>query len=181
MTMLDSRDAVLVVVDVQGKLAQLMDEKEKLFKNCHTLIKTANILGLPVIWCQQVPRALGPTIPEIAGELGDQEPIDKSCFSAWGNASFRKRLSGLMRHQILLCGIESHVCMVQTAADLIRHGFSVQWVADAISSREQSSRQIAMQRVIQHGVRVANVEMVLFALLEDARHPHFKAIANLIK
>lgn len=179
--MLDCRDALVVVVDVQGKLAQIMTEKESLFKNCQVLVKAANKLEIPVLWCQQVPKALGPTIPEIADELVGLDPIDKSCFSCWGSSAFRERLCELDRNQVLLCGIEAHICVAQTALDCARHGFDVHWIGDAISSRTPFSRDAATQRVAQQGIQVASVEMVLFALLKDARHPCFRDIASLIK
>ena len=170
-----------MIVDVQGKLAQVMNDKEGLFKNCQIMARAAQKLEIPVLWCQQVPKALGPTIPEIADELVGLEPVDKSCFSCWGSSPFRQRLCDLDRQQILLCGIEAHICMSQTALDCRRHGFEVYWVGDAISARTDYSRQIAAQRVAQQGVRLVTVEMVLFELLHDAKHRCFKDIAALIK
>ena len=179
--MVDCRDAVLVVVDVQGKLAQIMTDKDQLFKNCQILVKSSKILEIPMLWCQQVPKALGPTIPAIADELVDIEPINKSSFSCWGDPVFRERLCALNREQILLCGIESHICVAQTAIDCSRHGFKVHWISDAISSRTPFSRDIASQRALQHQIQCSSVEMILFSLLQNAKHPQFKDIACLIK
>ena len=123
--MLNQNDCCLVVVDVQGKLAQLMHDKETLFKNIRILIQSAKILNIPILWCQQVPAALGPTIPEIAELLTDNQPINKSSFSCCGCEEFNGKLEKLGRKQILLSGLETHVCVYQTAVDLLAKGYEV--------------------------------------------------------
>ena len=132
--MLQIHNCCLIVVDVQGKLAQLMYDKHVLFKNIQILIKAAKILDIPVLWCQQCPDSLGPTVPEIAQLLAANEPIDKAAFSCCGSEEFNARLNELARQQVLLCGIEAHVCIYQTAVDLLRKGFSVDVIADDVSS-----------------------------------------------
>ena len=179
--MLDIQKSCLVVVDVQGKLAQLMYEKQALFKNIQILIEAAKILNIPILWCQQCPDALGPTIPEIAQLITDSEPIDKSAFSCCGAEQFNIRLNGLKRQQVLLCGIETHVCIYQTAIDLLRKGFSVNVVADAVSSRTPQNKQIAINRMAAEGINISCTEMALFELLRTAEHPQFKQVAKLIK
>ncbi len=179
--MLDIQNCCLVVVDIQGKLAQLMHGKEVLFKNIQILIKAANILSIPILWCQQCPDALGPTIPGIAQLLADNEPIDKSAFSCCGNEQFNIKLNKSKRQQFLLCGIETHVCIYQTAADLLAKGFSVDLIADAISSRTPENKQIAINRMAAEGINISCTEMALFELLKTAEHPQFKQIAKLIK
>jgi len=171
----------LVVVDVQGKLAQLMHGRESLFKNIQILIKAAKILGIPIIWCQQCPKALGPTVPEISQLLVDNEPIDKASFSCCGQDQFNSKLETLERQQILLCGIETHVCIYQTAADLRRKGYQVYVVADAVSSRAPENKQIAINKMAVEGISISSTEMVLFELLRTAEHPKFKQIAALVK
>ncbi|MHC4585131.1 MAG: hydrolase [Planctomycetota bacterium] len=179
--MLDIQNCCLVVVDVQGKLARLMYDKQVLFKNIQILIKTANILNIPILWCQQCPDALGPTIPEIAQLLRDSEPIDKSAFSCCGTEQFNIKLNESKRQQVLLCGIETHVCIYQTAADLLAKGFSVDVVADAVSSRTPENKQIAINRMAAEGINISCTETALFELLRAAEHPQFKQIAKLIK
>ena len=179
--MLNIQDCCLVVVDVQGKLAQLMYEKEVLFKNIQVLIKSAKILDIPILWCQQCPDALGPTLPEIAQLLTDCEPIDKSVFSCCGAEQFNIELNELKRRQVILCGIESHVCVYQTAVDLLRKGFCVDLVADAVSSRTLENKQIGINRMAAEGVNISCTEMALFELLRTAEHPQFKQVAKLIK
>ena len=179
--MLDIQKCCLVVVDVQGKLAQSMHGKEALFNNIQILIKSAKILSVPIIWCQQVPKALGPTLPSIAQLLTGTEPIDKASFSCCGEEQFNSKLNTLARRQVLLCGIETHVCIYQTAVDLHRGGFYVELIVDAVSSRTQENKQIAISRMEAEGVNISCVEMALFELLRTAEHPQFKQIAKLVK
>jgi len=179
--MLEIRSCCLVVVDVQGKLAQLMSEKESLFRNIRILIQAAGVLDIPILWCQQVPEALGPTVPEIAELLTGHEPTNKASFSCCGVEEFNVRLEASNRRQVLLCGIETHVCIYQTALDLMSGGLDVTVVADAVSSRTAENKQIALNRLAAEGAAVACTEMVLFELLKTAQHPQFRQIAKLVK
>jgi nicotinamidase-related amidase len=179
--MLEIRDCCLVVVDVQGKLAQLMVDKKALFKNIGILIQAARILEIPILWCQQVPEALGPTLPEIAALLTGAEPINKASFSCGGEERFNMELGRLGRKQVLLCGIETHVCIYQTAVDLVKTGFEVAVIADAVSSRTEQNKQIALTLLAAEGARISSTEMALFELLKTARHAQFKPIARLVK
>ena len=179
--MLDPAHCCLAVVDVQGKLAQLMVNKEALFKNIQILIRSAQTLDIPILWCQQAPQALGPTVPEIAELLTGVEPIDKTSFSCYGEPRFVQCLQMLGREQILLCGIETHVCVYQTATDLLAQNYQVTVVTDAVSSRTAENRQIGLDRVAAEGGALACTEMVLFELLRSAEHPRFKEIAKLVR
>lgn len=179
--MLDIKNSCLVVVDVQGKLAQLMHGKDVLFKNIQIFIRAAHILEIPILWCQQCPDALGPTVPEIAQLLTGNEPINKAAFSCCGADQFNNQLNELARNQILLCGIETHVCIYQTAIDLLRKGFEVNVIADAVSSRALENKQIALKRMAAENTKIYCTEMALFELLRTAEHPRFREIAKLIK
>ena len=179
--MLEIQQCCLTVVDVQGKLAQLMHGKEALFKNIQILVQAAKILNIPILWCQQCPDALGPTIPEIAQFLEDNEPINKAAFSCCGEEQFNSRLKKLARKQVLLCGIETHVCIYQTAIDLLRQDFQIEVIADAVSSRALENKQIALNRLAAEGAKISCTEMVLFELLKTAEHPQFKQVVKLIK
>jgi nicotinamidase-related amidase len=179
--MLEPACCCLVVVDVQGKLAQLMANKDALFKNIQILIRSAQLLDIPILWCQQVPQALGPTVPEIAELLAGVEPIDKSSFSCCGEPRFAERLQSLGREQVVLCGIETHVCIYQTAMHLLAQDHQVTVVADAVSSRTAENKQIALDQLAVKGAAVASTEMVVFELLGTAQHPRFKEIAKLVK
>ena len=181
MARLDIQKSVLVVVDVQGKLAQLMYTKETLFKNIQILIEAAKTLTIPVIWCQQCPDSLGPTIPEIAQLLTDNKPINKASFSCCGAEQFNIALDTITRPQVLLCGIETHVCIYQTAMDLHEKNYDVNVISDAVSSRTSENKQIALKKMTAQGINIYSTEMALFELLKTAEHPKFKQIAKLIK
>ena len=179
--MLEIQQCCLTVVDVQGKLAQLMHGREALFKNIQILVKAAKILHIPILWCQQCPEALGPTVPEIAQLLEDNKPVNKAAFSCCGDEQFNARLKDSARTQVLLCGIETHVCIYQTAVDLLRQDFHVEVIADAVSSRALDNKQIAINRMAAEGAKITCTETVLFELLKTAEHPQFRQIARLIK
>ena len=179
--MLKREETVLVIVDVQGKLAQLMYEREKLYKNLQILIKGAKILDLPIIWMEQYPQGLGPTIPEVSELLPDVEPIAKMSFSCCGESLFMARLNAVKRSRVLLCGIETHVCIHQTSLDLLKLGYEVQVVSDAVSSRTRENKEVGLQKIASEGGKITSVEMALFELLRKAGSDEFKAISKLVK
>lgn len=180
--MLSSKQAVLVVVDVQGKLAQLMHEKEMLFENLVRLVKGAQVLGVPVIWLEQNPAKLGPTIPELAAAMpAGLVPTPKMSFGCCGEPAFMEKLSTLGRRQVLVCGIEAHICVYQTAVGLEERGYDVHVVADAVSSRKAASRDLAMAKLRRESARLTTVEMALFEMLGTAAAPEFKQIAGIVK
>jgi nicotinamidase-related amidase len=179
--MLRIENTVLIVVDVQGKLASLMYDKETLFENIKKCIKGAKVLEIPILWVEQNPNGLGKTIPEIANLLGDREPIVKMSFSSYKNKDFKEALKDLNRNQILIVGIETHVCVYQTAVDLVNADFEVNIVADAVSSRKQEDKQIGIQKMKDEGVKLTSTEMALFELQEVAEGSRFKQIIKIVK
>ena len=180
--MLTVNNTVLVVVDVQGKLAQLMDQKEVLFSNLERIIRGAKVLNIPIIWTEQVPDKLGQTSPPIVDLLADiAEPIAKASFSCCGVTPFMKQLTDTGRKQVLLTGIETHICIYQTAVDLLEKGYEVQLVTDAVSSRSAANRELGINRIKEAGATLTSTEMALFELLRVAEGPEFKAIAKIVK
>ena len=179
--MFNRDQAVLLVIDVQGKLASLMHEKEILFKNIQAMIKGAQIFGIPILWTEQVPEKIGNTIPEIAKLLKDQQPIEKESFSCVPNKRFMEALLALNRKQIVVTGIETHVCVYQTAADLISQGYQLQVVCDAVSSRSSENKRIALERLKQLGAQMTCAEMILCELLKTTEDKKFKEILGLMK
>jgi hypothetical protein len=179
--MLSHDEAGLVVMDVQGKLAQLMHDKEALFRNLGIAIKGARVLKVPIFWIEQNPGGLGPTVPAIAGLLAGQRPLAKMSFSACGSASFMSDLRASGRTRILLAGIEAHVCVYLTAADLLRHGYEVEVLADAVSSRAPENKRIGLAKAQALGAGLTCTETVLFEMLGSAEHPGFKEIVRLLK
>jgi len=158
-----------------------MHEKETLFSRLRQLIGGAKVLGLPILWCEQVPDKMGPTVPEVAELLTGLQPIAKSAFSCWGEERFRKAVSALARKQVLMAGIETHVCVYQTAMEMVEAGFEVQVVADACSSRTHENKQIGLGRIRESGAGVTCTEACQMELLRDARAPEFKDVLKLIK
>jgi nicotinamidase-related amidase len=179
--MLNVENTVLVVIDVQGNLAQLMHEKDLLFENVQKIIKGAQILAIPMVVTEQNPRGLGPTVPEIAYLLADIEPIDKMSFSCCGSARFMEELRATSRKQVLIAGIEAHVCVYQTTMELLHLGYEVQIVADAISSRVASNKEIALGKMSAGGAALTSTEMALFELLRTAESGKFKEILRIVK
>ena len=179
--MLEINNCCLIIVDIQGKLAQLMHDKEALFKNVRILIQSAKILEIPILWCQQVPMVLGATVPEIAELLTECEPIDKAAFSCCLHEPFVDALKKLERSQVLLCGIEAHICIYQTAMDLLARNYEVTVIADAVSSRTFENKHIVLGRLQSESVKISSTEMALFELLKNAEHKKFRKIAKLVK
>ena len=179
--MLEMEKVVLLIVDLQGKLAHLMHGKELLFKNVQTLIKGSRALGLPVLWAEQNPQGLGPTIPEISDLLSGIAPISKMSFSCCRNDRFLQALQALKRKQVLVAGIEAHVCVYQTAVDLAAMAYEVQVAADAVSSRSVVNKEIGLQRMRDSGVGVTSVETALFELLKVAQGAQFREVSQIVK
>ena len=178
--MLNVEDTALLVIDIQGKLAQMAHEKETLFDNVKRMIKAAGVLDIPVILTEQNPAGLGPTVPEIA-ELIDAKPISKFSFSCCSDESFMQALKALGREQILLAGIETHVCVYQTAADLVRLGYEAHVLVDAVSSRKREYKEIGIQKIRDCGGVVTCVETALFELLKIAEGDKFRQIIKIVK
>lgn len=178
--MLDVGAAALIVIDVQEKLFRVIHQKEKLADNLQRLIRGIQVLKLPVITTEQYPRGLGPTISEVA-RLLSTPPIPKLSFSCCGNEDFLKRLKALKRTQLLVAGIESHVCVYQTVADLVNCGYEVHAVTDAVSSRTPENREIGFKLMSRSGGVLTSVEAALFELLRVAGSEEFKAVSSIVK
>lgn len=171
----------LVIIDVQEKLSRVMHEKEKLFENLQKLVKGAQILGIPILVTEQNPNGLGPTVPEIAPILTDIKPVTKFSFSCCGEEPFLREIEKLNRKQILLAGIEAHVCVYQTAIDLIEAGYEVHTVVDCVSSRTPENKNLALDKMKSEGARLTSVEIALFELLRTAKSPKFKELSKIVK
>jgi nicotinamidase-related amidase len=173
--------AVLIVIDIQNNLFQAMHDKEKLLTQAIKVIKGANIFNIPIIVTEQTPAKLGQTVQQITQELKSTEIISKETFSCWGNNTFRGKLGIFSRREVIVMGIESHVCVYQTAIDLIENGYSVHVVADAVSSRTKDNRDIGLAAMKNAGAHLTGAEMVLFELLRSAGDDKFKEIYRIVK
>ena len=179
--MLTKNNTGLIIVDIQGKLARMVHESEQLIAHCKQLITGANILDLPIIWLEQNPEKIGKTINDISMLLTDQTPITKYTFDACENPSFMKAVSDANINHWLICGIEAHICVYQSALHLQQSGYSVQLVSDCISSRSLNNKELAVNKLISRGVDITSVEMCLFELVKDCRANEFKEILQLIR
>jgi nicotinamidase-related amidase len=179
--MLSRTNAVLIIIDIQGNLAQAMHDKENIFANNVKMIQGFKAFSLPIIVTEQIPQKLGQTIPQIAAQLEGINPIAKETFSCWDDRNFIKQLKALNRRHIVLAGIECHVCVYQTALDLIANGYTVHLVADAVSSRTPENSQVGIDAIKSAGAHITSTEMVLFELLRTAADPKFKEIFKIVK
>lgn len=179
--MLKTEDTGLLLVDIQGKLAQLMHDRTLLFENLQKLVKGIRVLGVPVLWVEQNPAGLGSTIPEVADLLTGVQPIAKLSFSACGEPRFVSALTDAGCMQVLVAGIEAHICVYQTVADLVERGYGVQVVADAVSSRTPANKAVGLEKMRAAGASLTSVETALFELLREARGDVFRAISKIVK
>jgi len=179
--MLKPEHAALVVVDIQGKLATLMHEKDAFYQAAARMIKGCQIIEVPVLWNEQLPDKLGETIPEIKELFEGDSPLVKKSFSCCGNEAFMDKLKEFDRNQVLIVGMETHVCVWQTAQDLIEEGYEVFLVADAVSSRTVENKQIGIEAIRDLGGNITSVEQSLFEMLVEAEGDKFKQIIKLVK
>jgi nicotinamidase-related amidase len=180
-TMLKAQDVVVVVVDVQGKLATLMYRTDEFVANVVKMLQGVKVLGIPVLWNEQIPDKLGSTIHEIRDVLADMTPMVKATFSCCGNDAFSQALTALHRKQVLLVGMETHVCVYQTALDLKERDYEVYLVEDAVSSRTLENKRIGIEAMREAGVRITGVEMALFEMLRVAEGRAFKQIIEIVR
>jgi isochorismate hydrolase len=179
--MLKRDQAVLVFIDVQGKLHEIMDGKDELDGNLEKLARCAQLLEVPIVGTEQIPAKLGPTSEPFKTLLAEAPMIAKSAFSCCGEPAFMDALGALRKRQAILAGIETHVCVYQTAIDLIEAGVEVFVVADAVASRLPANKELALQAMRDAGAKVIPTETALFALLRDAADPRFRQLLALIK
>ncbi len=174
-------DSVLVVVDMQERLLPHMLNNETLEKNVQTLVEGAKILGVPTLFTQQYSKGLGETVDSIKNIPQSFEHIEKKSFSCYKNLEFESTLERLGCKNIIVCGIEAHVCVLQTAVDLIENGYHPVVVRDCVSSRKDFDLQTAFDRMAREGVMFTSYEAILMELLGTADDPVFRDISKLIK
>ncbi|TON68144.1 hydrolase [Vibrio parahaemolyticus] len=182
MEMLSKGNTGLIVVDVQGKLATLMHESDALIENITKLVKGAKALDLPILWLEQNPERLGPTAEPIREVLESTHlPITKYTFDGCKEATFNVAVENAKVDTWLVCGIESHICVYQTAVSLRQSGYRVELVTDCVSSRTAANKALALAKLTANGVVLTGLEMCLYEMVEDCRAPEFKEILVLIK
>lgn len=179
---LDGAKSVFVIVDVQEAFRSVIGDFALIASNIARAARGFQILDVPMIVTEQYPAGLGRTAEEILLTLPDGfEPVEKTAFSAFGSAAFRKQIADSGASQVILCGVETHVCVSQTAHDLLSQGLSVHLLTDCVGSRFEHDKRAGLKKMRDNGVVNSSIEMALFELMRDAKHPKFKEIQALIK
>jgi nicotinamidase-related amidase len=181
MAMLKRDDAVLICIDVQGRLHEIMCDKEALDTALERMIRCAQLMEIPILATEQIPEKLGSTNEPFRSLLADATTVAKTTFSCCGDLRFLAELRAAGKAQVVLAGIEAHVCVYQTAMDLLNAGYEVFVLADAVSSRTPENKALALQAMRDAGARILPTETALFSLLRDAADPRFKELLKLIK
>lgn len=178
---ISKENTIGLIIDIQERLFPVMHEKEAFLKNSEMLIQGLNALNIPLIATQQYTRGLGETLSEITSLIPDFTFIEKTDFSCYDVQEVRTKIDELKAKNILICGIESHVCVLQTAVDMKAAGLNPIVVMDAVSSRSPLSIELAKERFRYEGIMMTSVESVLFEMTRAAGTPEFKAISKIVK
>ena len=180
--LLDRKSTALVVIDVQEAFRNVIPQFEQIAVRISTALRGFHILEVPIIVTEQYPKGLGPTVEEITLSLPEGNvPLEKRAFSACGAGPFMKMLEEFDVSQIVICGIETHVCVSQTAHDLLERGVEVHVAQDAVTSRTAANKQVGLHKMEQSGAIVTSVETALFELLGAAGSDEFKQVQGLVK
>lgn len=177
----DQSDSVLVVVDMQEPFLRTMFDREMVVENCRKLVSAAEILGLPVLVTLQNAERMGDTIPEVKELLPPHEPIDKMSFSCCGNSEFGRQVEALGRKTAILTGVEAHICVSQTAHDLLAQGCRVHVPEEAVCSRRESNWRAGLEKMRQSGAIITSTEAVIFELLGCAGTDEFREMLEVVK
>lgn len=179
--MLNIENSLVLIIDIQEKLLNAAFNKEQILKNSSIIVSAANILDITILATEQYPKGLGNTVSDINKNIKKENIYEKSSFSALDNDELKNRLAGLNKNQIILFGIETHICVNQTAQALIKQGYNVYMISNASGSRFESEHLAGINRIEKCGGNILTTEIALFELLKTAAHPNFKAVQNLIK
>lgn len=177
--MLNTDNSLFLLIDIQDRLVGMLKNREEIAKNNSILAKTAKILNVPVVVTEQYPQGLGATIFEVREYVNSENTFEKTAFSAF--EEIKSKLEKLGRKKIILTGIETHICVYQTARTLLDAGYEVYVVKNACSSRSSKDYRTALELMRDYGAKLTCVETVLFELLGSSKNPHFKEVQALIK
>jgi nicotinamidase-related amidase len=177
---LDRRSAALVVIDLQEKLLPAVVERERVVRNSLLLLRLARTMEMPVVLTTQYAKGLGPTVPEVLHEAG-VPALDKVSFGCFGDEAFVARLRSLERRQLVVAGVESHICVVQTVLGALADGYDVHVASDAVSSRTTDNRHVGLARMERAGALLSSAEMVVYELLGRSDSAAFKAMLPFLK
>lgn len=179
---INPKDTLALIIDIQEKLVPVMEEKETFINNNKILLKGLNTLEIPMLITQQYSKGLGMTVEPIQTVIGDNfQYYDKITFSCYDDEVISEKIKSYHKKNIIICGIEAHICVLQTVIDCLAEGYQVIVVEDCISSRKGNDKRIAIQRMLQEGAIVTTYESILFELTRKAGNDQFKDISKLIK
>ncbi len=181
---LQRAESLLIIIDVQEKLLPVIHGADAMVRNLERLIRGFHLLDIPVVVTEQYAKGLGPTVPELAATLRETvgyTPVEKSCFSAYGCGEFLSAMRLARRKQLIVAGIETHVCVYQTVKDLLAADYEVTIIGDAVSSRTTENRDLAIRRMTADGAKLSSTEMALFELVVKSGTDEFRAMAKLIR
>ncbi len=181
MTMLNIDNALLVIIDIQGKLAEVVHESEKHNAAAMRMIAGAQALEIPILLTAQAPHKIGHTTEQVRELLPTQHEFARMGFSIYTSPEIRLTLKASGRKQMILCGFESHICVYQSALDLMEAGYEVYILTDAVSSRDPQNKKYILKELRGEGAHLINVETVFYALMRDPNHPAFRAISKIIR
>ncbi len=181
--MLKTMDSLVLIIDIQEKLMNALNHgiKEQLLTRAPKLVHAAKILDVNTIITEQYPHGLGTTIEEVKSELKEYHPVEKTAFCALTEPGFSETIKSLGKKQVIICGIEAHICVYQTAVKLLEEGYEVFVLKDLCASRNKVEFECAMDLLSNLGAKITCLEIVLFEWLKTAKNPHFKEIQALIK
>lgn len=178
---IDRNQCAGLIIDIQERLFPHMDQKDEVLRKCLILMEGLKILDIPIYITEQYPRGLGPTLDAVSDTLDVLPAIEKTAFSCCDEPEFLKSLEKSDRNTLIICGIEAHVCVMQTAIDLLESGNKVVVVEDCVSSRNPDDKRVAVQRMRSEGAVIATCESILFELTRKSGTEEFKAISRLVK
>ena len=178
--LLDLQNSFILLVDVQERLLPSMHASEQVLKDIETLLSAGKMLDISMVSCEQYPKGLGNTVSALQ-EFQTKDIYEKTIFSACGNASLVEEIKSINKKQCVICGIETHVCILQSVSDLLDEGYEVFIPYETVSSRTLQNKNLALDRMRSWGAQITSLEQVFFEWLKDAKNPKFKEIASLIK
>lgn len=177
---LDQNNCVLLVIDMQEKFKNIIQNPDQVINNISTLVKAANILDIPVIYTEQYPKGIGPTVDILKKDFSRATYFEKIFFSCCKDINFMDYLKSLQKKQVIVCGIEAHICVNNTVHDLLSAGYSPHVMSDAISSRSELNLRVGIEKMRDSGAIISCVEMALFEIMKLSKHENFKEIQKLI-
>jgi len=178
---LDRDKTLLLVIDYQQKLLAAFKNPDEFLQNCVMMIRFAKILDLPIIWTEQYPKGLGATTDHVKAELSPLEPIEKLSFSCFGEPAFIRALAGQPRDQLMVCGIETHICVEQTVLDGIESGYRPHVVSDACGSRTEQDHEMGLRKMEAAGAVLTTSEMAMYEIMGGSDAKEFREVLKLVK